>query len=165
MSTHTMTDAAHTQRCKDNAEVSVRENCQAQLTAAAWDHAAMVAENEWVRQWAIEWLADGTSECICNPQPMSTTTLTLADDYANGVAADLINYTQEDLLEVSYDEAAAMWSALLTYGGPTAICTGDPFSRTGVLVHVSWGTDRAIRYVYCPWLAEMLAEMPAPETH
>lgn len=96
---------------------------------------------------------------------MSTTTLTLADDYANGVAADLINYTQEDLLDVSYDDEAGMWTALLTFGGPTAICTGDPFSRTGVLLHVSWGSDRTVRSVHLPWLAEMLAAMPAPDTH
>lgn len=96
---------------------------------------------------------------------MSTDTLTLADKYAYDLSVSIIDWTADDLLEVSYDEEAAMWSALITYGGPTAICTGDPFSRTGVLLHVSWGSDRTVRPVYCPWLAEMLAEMPAPTTH
>jgi hypothetical protein len=56
----------HQARCIDNAEASVRENCADQLTAAVWDEAAMEAENAWVTTWALEWLNDGTSTCVCD---------------------------------------------------------------------------------------------------
>ena len=96
---------------------------------------------------------------------MSTDTLTLADKYAYDLSVSIIDWTEDDLLEVSYDHEAAMWCVLITYGGPTAIITGDPFSLTGVLLHVRWGSDRTVRPVHLPWLAEMLAAMPAPDTH
>ena len=60
-----MSTDIHTFRCIENAETIFREQCAQLLTAPAWDAEAMRVEADYVREWAAEWLSDGTVACVC----------------------------------------------------------------------------------------------------
>lgn len=60
-----VSERVHTSECVANAAVSVRENCASQLTAEPWDASAWRDQEQWVYEWALEWVADGTSDCVC----------------------------------------------------------------------------------------------------
>ncbi len=72
-------------------------------------------------------------------------------------------YTESALERIAYDHDASMWTARLNSDGLSrVICTGDPFDPESVLIHVITGFERAVRSARAPWLAELLADLPAP---
>lgn len=55
----------HDRHCIEMAETVVREEMHSDLTAPAWDHAAMDRESDLVARTAKEWLSNGTKNCEC----------------------------------------------------------------------------------------------------